>query len=195
MTSLTYNLTRQQAARLLGISTRTLDRRIRKGKLSYKKEWNKVLLAEEEVLKLKQQPEISTTYEWHIVSDNDNNVSSSNSSLAIYEDIKQIENILSESMERFLKLLAEKDKIIEEKNAIIFSLQHKIWEYESRLKNMIALPDYTKEKENLLLEKEKIELENKYLMDQLKKEKIQKIVLFLFLIVLLLVLFLFWINL
>jgi hypothetical protein len=139
-------------------------------------------LSEEEILQLKQQPSIQSTYETHIVSDSEKGKTGE---LAIYEDIKQIENILSESMSKFLEVLAEKDKIIEEKNTIIFTLQRKLGEYENKLKNMVALPDYTKEKEKILLEKEKIELENQYLAQQLKKERIQKVVLFLILIVLL----------
>jgi len=39
-----YNITRESGAQILGISTRTIDRYIRSGKLSYKKIANKVLL-------------------------------------------------------------------------------------------------------------------------------------------------------
>jgi len=45
----TYNVTREHAAKLLGVSTRTIDRYVKSGKLSYKKVANKVLLAKEEV--------------------------------------------------------------------------------------------------------------------------------------------------
>jgi excisionase family DNA binding protein len=45
----TYNITRESAAKLLNISTRTIDRYIKSGKLSYKKVANKVLLAKEEI--------------------------------------------------------------------------------------------------------------------------------------------------
>ena len=51
----TYSITRESAAKLLGISTRTIDRYIRSGKLSYKKVANKVLLAREEVVILQEE--------------------------------------------------------------------------------------------------------------------------------------------
>jgi excisionase family DNA binding protein len=44
-----YTVTRNQAANLLGVSTRTIDRYVKSGKLSYKKVANKVILNEEEL--------------------------------------------------------------------------------------------------------------------------------------------------
>jgi hypothetical protein len=44
---------------------------------------------------------------------------------------------------------------------------------------MIALPDYTKEKEEILLEKEKLELENQILLEKLKTVKIWNLILLL----------------
>ena len=44
-----YTVTRNQAASLLGVSTRTIDRYVKSGKLSYKKIANKVILNEEEL--------------------------------------------------------------------------------------------------------------------------------------------------
>ena len=66
-----YNITRENAAKLLGISTRTIDRYIKSGKLSYKKVANKVLLEKEEINLLKDDfsalhQEINT----EIVNDN-----------------------------------------------------------------------------------------------------------------------------
>ena len=47
--SKTYGITREKAAQVLGVSTRTIDRYIKGGKLSYKKVANKVLLCKEEI--------------------------------------------------------------------------------------------------------------------------------------------------
>lgn len=44
-----YSVTRDMAASLLKVSTRTVDRYIKSGKLSYKKIANKVLLSKDEV--------------------------------------------------------------------------------------------------------------------------------------------------
>ena len=44
-----YSVTRNQAASLLWVYTRTIDRYVKSGKLSYKKIANKVILNEEEL--------------------------------------------------------------------------------------------------------------------------------------------------
>ena len=50
-----YTVTRNQAANLLGVSTRTIDRYVKSGKLSYKKIANKVILNEEELSVLQKE--------------------------------------------------------------------------------------------------------------------------------------------
>jgi hypothetical protein len=85
-------------------------------------------------------------------------------------------------MGKFLEVLAEKDKKLEEKNQIIFALQQKVGELEVELKNMVALPLYQEEKKELILEKENLKIENKILEDKLKKEKIRNIALVGFLV-------------
>ncbi|MDR2190960.1 MAG: excisionase family DNA-binding protein [Candidatus Peribacteria bacterium] len=47
-----YSLTRDKASVLLGVSTRTIDRYIKSGRLSYKKVGNKVLLSRDELATL-----------------------------------------------------------------------------------------------------------------------------------------------
>lgn len=56
--NLNYNISREEASELLNISTRTLDRYIRRGKLSYRKVANRVLLAREELDKLKDEIDV-----------------------------------------------------------------------------------------------------------------------------------------
>ncbi len=51
----TYWITREKAAIELWVSTRTIDRYVKGGKLSYKKVANKVLLAKEEIESLKNE--------------------------------------------------------------------------------------------------------------------------------------------
>gem|GEM_PF-5318877 len=53
------------------------------------------------------------------------------------------------NVKEFVGLLQEKDKTIEDKNQLIFAMQHQIGQMESRLQQVIALPDYTAEKSNL----------------------------------------------
>ena len=149
----TYWITRESAAKLLGISTRTIDRYIKSWKLSYKKVANKVLLAKEEIASLQEDygalhQEISTEVVKQTEITTPKAVSSVNPSL---------EKAVEEKIDKFMLIFNEKDKILEEKNKVIFMLQQRVWELEAKLKTMVALPDYTKEKQEAILEKQKLE--------------------------------------
>jgi hypothetical protein len=75
-------------------------------------------------------------------------------------------------VKEFVELLGKKDQTIEEKNQIIFMLQRKIGEMETQLKQMIALPDHSKEKEFLITNIQKLEIEKVSLEESMKKEKL-----------------------
>ena len=72
MTQLTYSITREAASAYLWVSTRTIDRYVKSGKLSYKKVANKVILAKEQVDELKEEFAVlhQDGYETEIVSEN-----------------------------------------------------------------------------------------------------------------------------
>jgi len=171
-----YNLTREKAAEMLWISTRTLDRWIRNWKLTYSKNGNKVMLSEQEVKNFwKDKKQVSNVViEWK-------RKTSSNQHITKKIDIDTItQNLwkqINENMSNFLEILAEKDKKLENKNQIIFTLQQRVVEAEAKLKNSMALPQYEKEKKEIILEKENLKYENKILSENLKKEHIKNIAL------------------
>lgn len=183
-----YNVGREKAASALWVSTRTIDRYVKSGKLSYKKVANKVLLSQEEILEMKKdfsalKQEINTEIvSWNSVSKrNDIAVKSS------------LEDSINEKIDKFLLVFKEKDNIIEEKNKVIFLLQKRIWELESKLETMVALPDYTKEKQEAILEKKKLQQIIDWLNRTVKTEKTKNIVLIAFFLALVcIVLFFFW---
>ena len=189
-----YNLTRTQAAEILWISTRTLDRWIRKWLLSYEKRGNKVYLEENEIKNYNKHKEVQNIV--FDASTTSNNKTVSKNSLTPKVDTKEIVaelwKQLDQSMGKFLEVLAEKDKKLEEKNQIIFALQQKVGKLEVKLKNMVALPLYQEEKKELILEKENLKIENKILEDKLKKEKIRNIALVGFLVILVLIIIFAW---
>jgi len=84
---------------------------------------------------------------------------------------------INENMSSFLEVLLEKDKKLESKNQIIFTLQQRVVEAETKLKNSMALPQYETEKKEIILEKENLKYENKILWENLKKENIKNIAL------------------
>jgi len=168
----TYWITRESAAKMLGISTRTIDRYIKSWKLSYKKVANKVLLAKEEIASLQEDywalhQEITTEVvkQTEIVTPK-----------AVSTASPSLEKAIDEKINKFMLIFNEKDKILEEKNKVIFMLQQRVWELEAKLKTMVALPDYTKEKQEALLEKQKLEEKIAQLKWTVKTEKSKSLI-------------------
>ena len=169
--SRTYGITRESAAKMLGISTRTIDRYIKSWKLSYKKVANKVLLAKEEIANLQEDywalhQEISTE-----VVKQDVSTTRTNSVVTA-----SLEKAIDEKIDKFMLIFNEKDKMLEEKNKVIFMLQQRVWELEAKLKTMVALPDYTKEKQEALLEKQKLEEKIAMLKWEIKSGKNRSVI-------------------
>jgi len=166
----TYWITRESAAKVLWISTRTIDRYIKSWKLSYKKVANKVLLAKEEIANLQEDfgalhQEVSTEL-----------VKSTETKSAEYQKWNLVvnaalEKAIDEKINKFMLIFNEKDKMLEEKNKVIFMLQQRVWELEAKLKTMVALPDYTREKQEAILEKQKLEEKIEALKWSVKTEK------------------------
>jgi len=169
-----YTITREAAAQSLGISTRTIDRYIRNGKLSYKKVANKVLLEKEEVRALQDDfAALHQELDTEVVSSSS---METRSSTPLAASNPQLEAIIDQKIEKFFLVFKEKDKMMEEKNKIIFVLQQRIGELESELKHMVALPDYTKEKQEAILEKQKLEEKITQLKHSIKNEKSKNLI-------------------
>ncbi len=167
MSDLTYSITRQQAADMLWVSTRSIDRYVKGGKLSYKKVANKVLLAREELDSMQadydllhQHPVTETVVIKETQAATNNKVTRVNSWLGLW------------SVKEFAEILQSKDQTIEEKNQMIYALQRKMWEIETKMNQMIALPDHSAEKQDLVLDIQKLELEKKDLQEGIRKEKL-----------------------
>ena len=180
-----YTVTRNQAASLLWVSTRTIDRYVKSGKLSYKKIANKVILNEEELRILQNEfsslrQEISTELIW------DN----SNRSISI-KPVSDISSI-DKKLDKFYLIFQEKDKQIDEKNKIIFMLQQRIGELEAKIQTMIALPDYNKEKQQAIEEKRILEEKLAKLKARVKEQETKTYVVIIFAIIFILIACLFY---
>ncbi len=170
-----YTVTRNQAANLLWVSTRTIDRYVKSGKLSYKKVANKVILNEEELRILQNEfsslrQEVSTELIWE------------NDSLLAVKPIKNISSI-DEKLDKFYLIFQEKDKQIDEKNKIIFMLQQRIGELEAKIQTMIALPDYNKEKQQAIEEKRVLEEKLAKLTSKVREQETKTYVVIIFAII------------
>lgn len=139
--------------------------------MSYKKIANKVLLGKEEVdllqgdFELLRQDGILEGSREHVVAER---VSSSPSHSGHRPE--------AGSVREFVEVLDRKDKTIEEKNQMIFLLQRKIGEMEMQMKQMIALPDHTLEKEDLVKSVQHLESQKLNLEDQIRKERMMNII-------------------
>ena len=171
-----YSITREKAAIELGVSTRTVDRYVKSGKLSYKKIANKVLLAKDEIEALKS--EFSTLHN-QVTSELIHEVPtvSSPQPMAVRADIDQA---IDEKIDKFFLIFKEKDKMIEEKNKIIFILQQRIGELETKIQTMIALPDYNREKQEAIIEKQKLEERISKLKEAVRTEKVKNFIIMVF---------------
>lgn len=166
----TYNVSREVAAKSLRISTRTIDRYIKNGKLSYKKVANKVLLAKEEVVALKE--EFATLHQ-ELSSEIINQSGSTTTHLSTKNDS---DNAIDQKIDKFFLIFKEKEKMLEEKNKVIFVLQQRVTELETKIQHMVALPDYNKEKQEAILEKQKLEEKIGQLKGMIKNEKLKNLI-------------------
>lgn len=168
--SKTYNVTREVASKSLNISTRTIDRYIKSWKLSYKKIANKVLLAKEEVIWLKQ--EFATLHQ-ELSSEIINQSSTVSTGIS---NKTNTETDIDQKVEKFFLIFKEKEKMLEEKNKVIFVLQQRVSELENKIQHMIALPDYNKEKQEAIIEKQKLEEKIGQLKGMIKNEKLKNLI-------------------
>lgn len=171
-----YSITREKAAIALGVSTRTIDRYVKSGKLSYKKVANKVLLAKDEVENLREEfSALRTEVTTELIHEaTPASQPTTSNPVAVRADLDQA---IDEKIDRFFLIFKEKDKMIEEKNKIIFVLQQRIGELETKIQSMIALPDYTREKQVALIEKQKLEERIEKLKEAIRTEKIKSFIL------------------
>ncbi len=178
----TYWITREKAAIELWVSTRTIDRYVKGWKLSYKKVANKVLLAKEEIEALKNEfsalhQEVSSELVSEVPSDSSSNSDSRAKTMAVRADIDQA---IEEKIDKFMLIFKEKDKMIEEKNKVIFMLQQRIGELETKIQTMIALPDYNREKQEAIIEKQKLEERISKLKENIRNEQVKSFLVMLF---------------
>ena len=178
-----YNTTRQQAADLLGVSTRSVDRYIRAGKLRSKKDGKIIYIHQADIDNLvpwgntKQEVIISTPQktEEKSVSTNTN---STGTLERIYVDLREE---------------------IKKKDAAIQELSLRVWRAEEIAKNSVTLIDFKKsqfllEESKTFLNKEVEDLkaEKTDLTKKLKYEKTTNIIIISFLFVLLAITTIIW---
>ncbi len=168
MTTLTYNLTRQQAADRLGISTRTIDRYVKDGKLSYKKVANKVILSTEEIGTLND--DFALLHQRDAMAESTREMPVNPQGLQLQKLQTQVGE--SSSVAEFASILHSKDAALEEKNQLIYVLQRRIGELETKMQHMIGLPDHSAQTQLMQEQLAALTNEKAALMEDVKKEKL-----------------------
>lgn len=142
-----YTITRNQAAEILGISTRSVDRYIRSGKLRSQKKWKIVYIHQKDIENLtgqgKQTQEIVSPH--HI----------NTTTMSTTPDTSFTQKLYSE---------------IEEKNTQIQFLSKKLWQMEEIVKNSISMVEF--KKSQFLLQESNTSLNNE--LSSLKKDLQEK---------------------
>lgn len=142
---------------------------MRSGKLAYKKVANKILLNVDDIKTLKKDFDMlhqNTTSE--IVSDTSSSKSSRSLSTG---DTSALEKVIDEKIDKFFLVFQEKDRMLEEKNKVIFMLQQRVGELENKIQTMVALPDHNEQKQLASIEKTKLEDKIKQLSQAVRGER------------------------
>ena len=157
-----YKYTRQEAAEILGISTRSIDRYIKSGKLRAKKEWKVVLVKSSDLENMNwwasKKQEILT----------DNNYSTPRQNIKVESKWIDLKEKLNASLDEVYTDLRTE---IKDKDMLIRELSIRVWRSEEIAKNSVSLIDF--KKSQFLLEESKSSL-NQWLVDlEEDKKKLQ----------------------
>ena len=172
-------LSRSSAANMLWVSTKTVDRYIKKWELWYKKSGSKINVIRndvENILNIKTKIQYKSPKSEVINNANNNVMHHENKDQNENVNYKKLEQVIDKRIQWFFDIFNKKEEIINDKDKMIFMLQQKVWELESEIKNMVSLPDYSKEKQSILVEKQKLEDTIKSLKNEVKNEKTKNII-------------------
>lgn len=184
-----YNLTRQEVAEQLNISTRSVDRYIKSWKLRAKKEWKVVYVHNADVdtllWKWEKKQEVIVEKNLHQNQTHQKTVSKSTENVsgtlwAIYKDLKEE---------------------IDKKDQLIQTLAMRVGKAEEVAKNSVSLLDFKKSqylleesKESLSKDLVDLEKKNEKLESELRYEKKTVMYLTLFVLILFVTAWLLWVN-
>ena len=159
-----YNLTRQDVAQTLNISTRSVDRYIKSWKLRSQKKWKVVFVNESDVENLKsgvnKNHEVIVPKKKQNINDKDIEKRSS---------IKAQDSIKNDTLDMIYKDLRDE---IKSKDEIIQQISIRLWRAEEIAKNSVSLVEF--KKSQFLLEERKWYLNNEAQKFKKQKEDIEK---------------------
>ena len=189
-----YTYTRQDAADFLWISTRSIDRYIKSGKLRSKKEWKIVYVNDDEKKQIEVKEIKSDEKEEKILQ----NTYNFTTTVPETKEIEVKTNFKTFPIEPIYDDLRLQ---IKEKDDLIQDLSMKLWRAEEIVKNSVSMIDF--KRSQMLLEDSKTHLwsaiselkgKNEELEKKVKTGNITVLVLFITVIVLLVIALMIWVN-
>lgn len=192
-----YNINRQEAADILWISTRSIDRYVKSWKIRSKKDWKIVLVNSDDVNILNSSSKVIHKV---ILSENDSinteiKTNSINSHIVKKDEYEKVLSTFEKMYSGFREEVKQKDEKIQE-------LSIRVWKAEQEKSNSIDLMEY--KKVQFLSEQSKSELSsklekeislNRKTIDELKYEKNTNKLLIVFIVVLFVISgFIFFVN-
>lgn len=153
-----YKYTRQEAAEMLNISTRSIDRYIKAWKLRAKKEWKVVYVKASDLENISSG--INTATHQEVIINEPKKVIVEEKTIAKPSDVR-----ISEFEEVYRDLRSE----IKKKDEIIWELSIRVWRAEEIAKNSVTLVEF--KKSQFLLEESKNHLNQS--IEEIQKEKEQ----------------------
>lgn len=154
-----YKLTRKEAADLLNISTRSVDRYIKSGKIRTKKDWKIVCVNEEDIDKLRNTWESNQEIILPTKKEKQED---------IYEDdFVESKATTNKSLSVLDGIYTDLKNELNKKDAIIQDLSVQLWRAEEIAKNSVSLIEF--KKSQFLLEESKDFLAKE--IDDLKHDK------------------------
>ncbi len=184
-----YKLTRKEASELLNISTRSIDRYVKSGKIRIKKDWKTVYVNEDDINKLRNSWENNQ----EII------VPTKKEKKNVEPDF--VENVVTEekSLSVLDNIYTDLKNEINKKDSIIQDLSVRLWRAEEIAKNSISLIEFKKsqfllEESKDFLSKEVTDLKHdKYkLLKDLKYEKWTNNILIFFILILIIIGIIIW---
>ena len=189
-----YTLTRSEAAELINVSTRSIDRYIKAWKVRTKKEGKIIYLHKLDIENLNTE---NTSREQEVIVPKEK---------ATYSEAKKTEYVEERSLsgERNTQLALEKIYLdmkqeIKEKDKTIQDLSIRLGQAQEIAKNSVSVIEFKKsqyllEESKSSIAQEVIQLteQKKYLEDKVKYEKTTNIILIIFCVILILALGIFW---
>lgn len=166
MSTTTSLLGRKEAADFLDISTRTLDRYVKDGKVNFQKKKGKILFAKEDLAHLNSKTQ---AHHLHVVSS---------------VDPSPRQDLVQSAPQKYKILWEQAQNEIKEKETMLLEMNRRLGYVEAELKNSVPLLESQNSEQYLQKKLETTEQELKTISRKLHNAKIGKnVLLFLFLFV------------